>query len=93
MIQTLFIESIHYLLLEETNVGEKISQMLFPTQCSFPQLFQIPLSKKHSEKYMMYLTANNDKRSIANAILELVPIKPRMTFPMKYSLMTLSFFR
>ena len=30
VIQTLFIESTHYLLLEETNVGEKISQMLFP---------------------------------------------------------------
>ena len=30
---------------------------------------------------------------MANAILELLPIKPSMTFLMKYSLMTLSFFR
>ena len=30
---------------------------------------------------------------MANAILELLPIKPSMTFPKKYSLMTLSFFR
>ena len=30
---------------------------------------------------------------MANAILELLPIKPSMTFSMKYSLMTLSFIR
>ena len=30
---------------------------------------------------------------MTNAILELLPIKPSMTFPMKYSSMTLSFFR
>ena len=29
VIQTIFRESFHYLLVEETNVGEKISQMLF----------------------------------------------------------------
>ena len=32
--------------MEETNVGEKISQMLFSWQCSFPQIFQTPRSKK-----------------------------------------------
>ena len=46
---------------------------------------------------MMYLTANLKSHItisvMANAILELLPIKPSMTFPMKYSLMTLSFFR
>ena len=36
---------LHYLLVEEANVGEKISQMLLSWQCSFPQLFQAPLSK------------------------------------------------
>ena len=29
VIQTIFTESSHYLLMEETNIGEKISQMLF----------------------------------------------------------------
>ena len=46
---------------------------------------------------MMYLTANFKSHItisvMANAILELLPIKPRVTFPMKYSLMTLGFFR
>ena len=46
VIQTIFRESFHYLLVEETNVGEKISQMLFSWQCSFPQIFQTPRSKK-----------------------------------------------
>ena len=46
VIQTIFRESFHYLLVEETNVGEKISQMLFSWQCSFPQIFQTPQSKK-----------------------------------------------
>ena len=32
--------------MEVTNVGEKISQMLFSWQCSFPQIFQTPRSKK-----------------------------------------------
>ena len=38
--------SSQHLLMEETNVGEKISQMLFSWKCSFPQLFQTSLSKK-----------------------------------------------
>ena len=29
VMQTIFTDSSHYLLMEETNVGEKISQMLF----------------------------------------------------------------
>ena len=45
----------------------------------------------------MYLTANLKGHItisvMANAILELLPIKPSMTFPMKYSLMTLTFYR
>ena len=36
VIQTIFTESSHYLHVEETNVGEKISQMLFSWQSSFP---------------------------------------------------------
>ena len=83
VIQTIFRESFHYLLVEETNVGEKISQMLFSWQCSFPQLFQTPLSKKifqNSVKYMMYLTPNLkshiEMSVMPNSILELVPIKP-----------------
>ena len=100
VIQTIFTESSHYLLVEETNVGEKISQMLFSWQRSFPQLFQIPLSKKlfyNSVKYMIYLTANSKSyitiSAMANAILELLPIKPSMTYSTKHYLMTLSFFR
>ena len=61
----------------------------------FPQLLQIPLSKRlfeNSLKYMNYLMANLKSHItisvMANAILELLPIKPSMTFPMKYSLMT-----
>ena len=46
VMQIIFTEFSHYLLMEETNLGEKISQMLFSWQCSFPQLFQTPLSKK-----------------------------------------------
>ena len=46
VIETIFTDSSHYLLMEETNVGEKISQMLFSWQCSFPQQFQTLLSKK-----------------------------------------------
>ena len=46
---------------------------------------------------MRYSTANLKSHITisvtANAILELLPIKPSMTFPMTYSLMTLSFFR
>ena len=47
--------------------------------------------------YVMYLTANLKSQItisvMANAILKLLPIKPSMSLPMKYSLMTLSFFR
>ena len=49
VMQTIFTESSHYLLVEETNVGEKISQTLFSWQCSIPQLFYTPLSKKFLE--------------------------------------------
>ena len=45
VMQTIFTESSHHLLMEETNVGEKISQMLFSWQCSFPQIFQTPRPK------------------------------------------------
>ena len=45
VIQTIFSESFHYLLVKELNAGEEISQMLFSKQCSYPQLLQTPLSK------------------------------------------------
>ena len=98
VMQTIFTESSHYLFMEETNVGEKISQTLFSWQCSFPQLFQTILSKNlvwNLVKYITYLMVNLKSHTMisvmANAILELLPIKPSMTFPMKYSLMTLTF--
>ena len=89
MIQTIYTESSHYLLIEETNVIEKVSQMLFLWQCSFPKLFQTPLSKKLFQnlvKYMMYLTANLKSlimiSVMGNTILELLHIKPSMTSPL-----------
>ena len=45
VIQTIFTESSHYLLMEETNVREKIFQMLFSWQCFFPTVSDTPVKK------------------------------------------------
>ena len=65
--------------------------MFFPTTVSDTAVKKafLEFGEVHDGKFKKNITIS----VMANAILELLPIKPSMTFSMKYSLMTLSFFR
>ena len=80
------------------NRGNERRRRSFPN--AVPQLFQKPLSQKvyqYLVKYVMYLLGDLKSHItisvMENVILELIPIKPSMSFPMKYSLMTLGLFK
>ena len=63
--------------------------MFFPTTVSDTAVKKafLEFGEIHDGKFKKNITIS----VMANAILELLPIKPSMTFPMKYSLMTLTF--
>ena len=65
--------------------------MFFPTTVSDTAVKKafLEFGEVHDGKFKKNITIS----VMANAILELLPIKPSMTFSMKYSLMTLSFIR
>ena len=65
--------------------------MFFPTTTSDTAVKKafLEFGEVHDGKFKKNITIS----AMANAILELLPIKPSVTFLIKYSLMTLSFFR
>ena len=94
VIQTIFTESSHYLLVEETNVREKISQMFFLTTVS-----DTAVKKAFSEFGEVHDVFDSKFKKPYNDIsngkhhIRITPYKTKHDFPMKYYSMTLSFFR